>query len=89
MEIEIVTKADLERFRKELLNDIRNVLNERVSFEHKEWFKAKEVRKILGISYGTLQNLRVKGMLKAAKIGGIYFYKNDDVNNLLLQGYNS
>jgi len=32
------------------------------------------VRKLLGVSNGTLQTLRVNGSLPFSKIGGLYFY---------------
>jgi hypothetical protein len=39
----------------------------------KKWLKSSEVKKMLGISPGTLQNLRINGMLPFTKIGGLSF----------------
>jgi hypothetical protein len=49
----------------------------------KKWLKSSEVRKMLGISPGTLQNLRVNGSLPFTKIGGIIFYSQEDIERLL------
>ncbi|HZK92963.1 MAG TPA: helix-turn-helix domain-containing protein [Prolixibacteraceae bacterium] len=41
------------------------------------------MRKLLGISPGTLQNLRVNGQLPFSKIGGVLFYDFEDVRKML------
>jgi hypothetical protein len=45
----------------------------------RQWLKSSEVRKMLGISHGTLQNLRIKHLIHYQKIGGLMFYKYDDM----------
>ncbi|MFV8374722.1 helix-turn-helix domain-containing protein [Flavobacterium sp. LB1P71] len=82
MAIEILTKADLYEFRKSLLEDIREILKEK-NEQTKKWLKSTEVRKLLNISPGTLQNLRINGILSYTKIGGIIYYANQDINKLL------
>lgn len=82
MAIEILTKADLYEFRKSLLEDIREILKEK-NEQTKKWLKSTEVRKLLNISPGTLQNLRINGTLSYTKIGGIIYYANQDINKLL------
>ena len=44
---------------------------------------------MLGISHGTLQNLRIKNVLPYQKVGGLIFYKYDDIIKLLEGGKNS
>ena len=51
-----------------------------------EWLRSSEIKKTLKISAGTLQNLRVTGKLKPAKIGGILFYRNSYLEKLLDSG---
>ena len=82
---EILTKEDLQSFRIQLLNDIKALLliNQSAKIE---WLRSSEIRKALKISAGTLQNLRVTGKLKPAKIGGILFYRNSDLEKLLDSG---
>ena len=86
MSVEIVTKEDLQAFRIQLLNDIKALLFVKQS-ENIEWLRSSEIRKTLKISAGTLQNLRVTGKLKPAKIGGILFYRNSDIEKLLNSGH--
>ncbi len=84
MAINIVTKEDLDQFRHNLLNDIKQILP---AFKHnpkqKQWLKSSEVRKLLKISPGTLQNLRINGTLSFSKIGGIILYSYDDIEALI------
>ena len=82
MPIEIITKDDLEVFRKTLLADLKLLLSASQD-ENKEWLRCSDVRKMLKISTGTLQNLRISGKLKSQKVGGIHFYKLTDVENMI------
>ena len=79
---EIITLEDLQKFRLQLLEDLRGLLQQ-PSPSQKQWLKSSEVRKMLGISHGTLQNLRVKNLIPYQKIGGLMFYKYDDIIKLL------
>jgi len=85
MNIDLVTKDDLERFKKELLEEIRRfaVYPQKAGETSKTWLKSFEVRKLLGISAGTLQNLRVNGTLPYTKIGGLIYYKYEDILKLM------
>jgi hypothetical protein len=83
MNMEIVTKEDLQAFRLQLLNDLKVLFFPTVQIEKKEWLRSREIRKILGISPGTLQNMRIYGKITPAKIGGIFFYRKDDLDKLL------
>ncbi|REA60064.1 DNA-binding protein [Dyadobacter luteus] len=82
MQIELVTKEDLQLFRQQLLGDLKLLMN---TSEPKasEWLKSAEVRKFLKISAGTLQNLRIAGVLKPVKIGGLLYYRSRDIEDLL------
>ena len=82
MAIEIITKEDLEAFRLTLLNDIRLLITNNKS-ESKEWLRCADVRKMLKISTGTIQNLRISGKLKSKKVGGIHFYKLTDIESMV------
>jgi len=54
--------------------------------QRKEWIRSAEVRRLLNISGGTLQNLRINGTLQYTKIGGIMYYKLEDIERLLEKG---
>ena len=83
MAIEVITREDLNEFRTLLLSDLNKLLNSKPQ-QQKQWLKSNEVRKLLKISSGTLQNLRINGTLSYTKIGGILYYANSDLENVLL-----
>lgn len=82
MALNILTKEDLNEFKNELIDEIKNLVNKNHS-NQKQWLRSSEVRTILKISSGTLQNLRLNGTLRNSKIGGTYFYKYEDIEKLL------
>lgn len=82
MAIEVITREDLNEFKKALLNDLKEII-QTSSQKQKKWLKSSEVRKLLSISIGTLQNLRVNGTLSYTKIGGTFFYDNQDIDKVL------
>lgn len=84
MATEIITKEDLQEFRHQLLQDIKEIIGQAPA--QKEWLKSPEVRKLLKISPGTLQNLRINGTLRFTKIGSIIYYSQQDIQKLLESG---
>lgn len=82
MAIEVITREDLNEFRSLLLNDLKEIIHSKPQ-QTKQWLKSSEVRKLLNISSGTLQNLRINGTLTYTKVGGIMFYNNTDIEKLL------
>ena len=83
---QLVTINDLERFRDDLLVAIRELLKPVTNQSVSKWLKSKDVRKILNISPGTLQSLRVNGVLPYTKVGGAMYYNTDDIEKLLRNG---
>lgn len=81
----IITTEDLKVFKEELLDDIKKLLDVKSTSDTKKWLKSIEVRKLLGVSSGTLQNYRINGSLAYTKIGGTLFYSSDDIEKLLSQ----
>ncbi|WP_091085883.1 helix-turn-helix domain-containing protein [Flavobacterium gillisiae] len=80
--MEILTKEDLHEFGKSLLEDIQTIVKGK-NEKSKKWLKSTEVRKLLNISPGTLQNLRINGTLTYTKVGGIIYYSDLDIEKLL------
>ena len=80
---QLLTVGDLEIFRTELIQEISDLLKNAVSSSAKKWLKSTEVKKLLGISTGTLQNLRMNGSLSYSKVGGIIFYDYHEITKLL------
>ena len=85
---EIITLEDLQKFRLQLLEDLKTLVQQ-PNQSQKQWLKSSEVRKMLSISHGTLQNLRIKNVLPYQKIGGLMFYKYADIVKLLEGNRNS
>jgi len=79
---EIVTIEDLQKFRLQLLDDLKALIRPSNQIQ-KQWLRSPDVRKMLGISHGTLQNLRIRNILPYRKVGGIIFYKYTDIVNVL------
>jgi hypothetical protein len=82
MAVELITKDDLLKFKQDLFSELKQLLSGHNN-EQKQWLKSWEVREMLGISRGTLQNLRTNGTLTATKIGGLMFYSYDDISKLM------
>ena len=82
MEVCIITKEDLQKFKTELLEDIKNLFNIKV-YEQKLWLRSSEVKELLKISSGTLQNLRINGTLSYTRVGGTLYYNYKDIEKML------
>ncbi|RAV99660.1 helix-turn-helix domain-containing protein [Pseudochryseolinea flava] len=80
---QLITIGDLESFRISLLEDLKSLMTPTTSHANKQWLRSAEVRKMLGISHGTLQTLRINRTLPFTKIGGIVYYRYEDIDNLL------
>lgn len=85
MQVEFITKEDLELFRTRLLKDIESLLSKDHPVNLKPWLRGSEVRKLLSISASSLQTLRVSGRLRSSKVGGIHYYKYEDIQNMMNQ----
>ena len=89
MQIEILTREELHRFKSELAVEIKQTIRTDETATSKQFLCSSEVRKLLKISSGTLQNLRIKGILPYEKIGGIFYYAHADIEQLLGEIRNS
>lgn len=83
MAVEIITKDDLQEFKNEIIQEIRNIIPSTPK-PQKQWLRSADVKAILKISSSTLQTLRINGTLNHTKIGGTYFYRYDDIEKLLI-----
>ncbi|MDX1829313.1 MAG: helix-turn-helix domain-containing protein [Lutibacter sp.] len=79
----IITTEDLREFKMELLDNIKQLMNSQSGHITKKWLKSPEVRELLGISPGTLQNLRINGTLPYTKIGGVLYYEYQEILEVL------
>lgn len=77
---EIASKADIERLC-DSIQELQKMLNSQVS--SKEILRSVDVKKLLKISDGTLQRLRVSRELPAKKINGTWFYSYSDILKMM------
>jgi hypothetical protein len=82
MATEIITKEDLQVFKEDLLKEIKQIIGKNQQ-PASEWLRSSQVRKMLNISPNTLHALRVSGKLNFTKVGSIFFYKHDEIRQLL------
>ena len=73
MALNILTNEDLQQFKTELFAELHSILNKEAA-PSKRWLKSEEVKKLLKVSPGTLQTLRINGTLQFSRIGGIIYY---------------
>ena len=83
MPAQIITTDDLREFKTELLDDIKKLLKTRAETVNKSYLKSADLMKILKVSSGTLQTMRINGTLPYTKIGGIIFYDPDEISKVM------
>ena len=83
MQLNIITLEDLLQFKTELFTEMHRLLQGSKESQVKQWLRSSEVRKMLNISPGTLQNLRISGILPYRKIGGSMFYNREEIEKIM------
>ena len=77
---EIATKADVN----EILIAIEKLKSSiGINKVEQKFLRSADVRKMLNVSDSTLQRLRISGALKSKKVNGTWFYKFEDVLNIM------
>ena len=83
---EIVTKEDLRQFGLLLFDKMQAVFKDkdsgRIETLEPEWIRSKSVRKLLDISAGSVQNLRMTQKVRFKKVLGSYYYNKEDLLKL-------
>ncbi len=79
---EYVTKDDLRQFSLLIINEIRQIKPDIKNDVDLEWLKSRAARKILTMSAGSLQNLRITGKVRYRKVLGSYYYNRADLMKL-------
>ncbi len=86
MSISVLTIEDLQEFKMELLVELKELFkNQSNTSEPKEWLRSQEVREMLSISSGTLQNLRINGTIPYTKMGGVLYYSLEEITKVLVE----
>lgn len=83
MKIDIITTEDLQQFKMDLIQEIKDVLQHKNISQNKEWLRSSEVKTMLKISGGTLQNLRINSTIPFRKIGGTMYYDKAVIDRML------
>jgi hypothetical protein len=87
MEISIVTQEDLQELKDSILSSLESLKEELVTQSplspEPVLLKSHQVQRMLGISPGTLQNMRVNGIMPFSKVGGVIFYDKEDILNII------
>ena len=79
-----MSKEDLVALKVELIKEIKEILDEKTDEGiSQQWLRSADVRKLMGISAGTLQNFRINGTMPYRKVGGIMFYSRSDILDLM------
>jgi hypothetical protein len=89
MNVELVTKEDLQTLRFQIVGDIKDLLDYRVMPGEGDirGYRTREVRHMLGCSLGKVKSLCTGGRIRTKKIGGTIYYNTDDVKRLLTSGF--
>jgi len=74
---------DLRQFKTELLQEMKGIIGPGTENQNGEWLRSAQVRKMLNISAGTLQNLRINGTLPFRKVGGTMYYSKVQIEKIL------
>lgn len=80
---QIVTIGDLELFRKSLVEELKSLFHSATPKGERKWVRSSEIRKLLNVSPGTLQNFRINGHIPFTRMGKTFFYKLEDVEKIL------
>ncbi len=84
MAVNILTQEDLLVFKSDLIAEIKGILKQTTD-PPKKWLKSEEVKKLLKVSPGTLQTLRINGTLQYTKLGGIIYYDFEHIERTMLK----
>ena len=78
-----ITPEDLIKFKSDLIEEIKQLLENQKGQPYKKWLKSYEVLTMLDISKNTLQMMRDKKILKCQKVVGVYYYGMEDIQKIL------
>jgi len=88
MPANIITADDLKEFKEELVTEIKELLKNYDRITIDKWIKSNMVMKKLGISPGTLQNFRINETIPFSKLGGIIYYDEEEIDEILKNNKN-
>lgn len=81
----MLTLNDLQLFKNDLLQEIKTLLLLKDRTPDQNFLRSKDVCRLLKITPGTLQNMRNNETIRFRKVGGIIYYRYEDIE--MLVGY--
>src|SRR5690606_25104046 len=78
-----ITTEDLHGPKLEMGQERTQLLEHHSGARPNKWLKCGEVMELLGISAGTLQDLRLNGTLPYTEVGGILYYDHREIMGVL------
>jgi len=81
IEAKLITVNDLEEMKEQIMKEVHRLYADNKPAKKK--YKSSDVKALLSCSDGTLQNLRINGLLNPAKVRGMYYYDPEEVHSLL------
>lgn len=81
MKVDLITQQDMDSLHVKV-DKLINLLEKRPLTGITKWLKSSDVKKLLGCSDSSLINYRTSGILPYTKIGGTYYYSENDVNSI-------
>lgn len=79
---QLVTLADLEKFKEQMISEMRRMLGGGGTQHSKQWLKSREVRRLLDVSPGKLHAMRASRQLSFMRIGGVIYYDRADIDKM-------
>ena len=78
----IITNEDLQRFKPELLSKLKSIFDPDGQ-PAKKWIKSDKVKKMLQVSAGRLQTLRLSRKLTYTRLGGTIYYDYEHIKKMM------
>ena len=69
--------------KEELIQELKEIFENSQNSSNEQWIKTSQLKKMLKISHGTLQNLRINGTIPYTKIGGIIYYNRQEIQKII------
>lgn len=81
---EIITLEKFNDFENRIFKELEQL--KQTSSNDNRWLKSTDVKELLGISHGKLQDMRDRGLIPYTKLGGVIFYDRKLIEQILLKG---
>jgi len=84
--VQIVTMEEFQDFSQKVFEKLELIQNQQQGQGDGRWLKSNDVKRMLNISHGKLQQMRDRREINFTKVGGVIFYDREDINRILSKG---